>query len=94
MIRRLPYYDTTMTADKWEFFTIVETGSNWAGSRWRWRVRRRDGSSLSAPAAFATLLECAEDAKRHGFTGAVDGSKLVHNRLLAEVPVAEHDESA
>ena len=82
-----------MTADKWEFFTSVETGLNWAGSRWRWRVRRRDGNNLSAPTAFATLLECVEDAKRHGFTGTVDGSKLAHTRLIAEVHVAEHGQT-
>jgi len=44
---------------RWEFVP--------AGGRWGWRVAHADGKILESAVHFATLKECADDAKAHGY---------------------------
>ena len=38
-----------------------------AESDWMWTVTRPDGSKMTAPRRFATLGDCIDDAKLHGY---------------------------
>ena len=66
-----------MLAVGWEFARVREG--------WQWHRLGASGElHVNGSGVFATLLECLEDAKRHGYSVCMPASVATPNRLFGD----------